>query len=50
MYLKAVKYRDWFLAPGSRAMELYEQNKLKELDAHLKEVHNTYTKLTKETK
>lgn len=33
MYTKAVKYHDWFLAQGSRAMELYEQNKIKELDS-----------------
>lgn len=50
MYLKAVKYRDGCLAPGSRAYELFHEKKIKELDAHLREVEARYKKLIGESK
>lgn len=49
MYLKAVKYKDDYLAPGSRAYELYHDKKFKELDVHLREVERNYRKLCGET-
>ena len=45
MYVKAVKYKDGWLAPGSRAYELYQERKFKELDQHLKEVEERARKL-----
>lgn len=36
MYLAAVKYKDSYLAPGSKCLELYQIKKFKELDALLK--------------
>jgi len=38
MYKGAIQYRGAWLAPGSRALELHQANKLKELDAHLKAI------------
>lgn len=38
MHLKAVKYRDTYLAPGSDAMELFEKKNFKALDQHLKQL------------
>ena len=36
MHVKAVKYRDTYLAPGSDALALYEKKEFKMLDQHLK--------------
>lgn len=38
MYKNAVKYRDVWLAPASKGMELYHDKKFKELDSLLKEL------------
>jgi hypothetical protein len=38
MYKSAVKYYSTWLAPASRALELYHAKKFKELDAHLKDL------------
>lgn len=46
MYLKAIKYKDIWLAPGSYSMELFESKKFQELDAHLKELDIAYRKLS----
>ena len=45
MYTKAIKHKDWWLAPGSTAFHLHEEKKTQELDKHLKDVQNTYHKL-----
>lgn len=49
----AIKYRDLWLMPGSKAKELYDNyrksndnKERKKLDDHLKEVVNTYNKLS----
>lgn len=36
MYRSAVNYKGVWLAPGSRAEELYRLKQFKELDAHIK--------------
>ena len=38
MYKQAVKYRDTWLAPASKGLEMFQEKKFKELDAHLKEL------------
>lgn len=38
MHIKAVKYRDTYLAPGSDAYLLHQERKFKELDQHLKQL------------
>ena len=50
MYLKEVKYKDGWLAPGSRALELLEAKKPKELEKHMAEVEANYKKLIGESK
>lgn len=46
MYRDAVEYKPGFwLAPGSRAMELYKLKKFKELEALLKETDAAWRKL-----
>lgn len=47
MYRNAVQYKGTWLAPGSKAMELYEDSKkqpakLKELDKHMSELDKKY--------
>lgn len=50
MYTKAIKYKDWWLAPGSTAFHLHEEKKTQELDKHLKDVQNNYHKLIEKVK
>lgn len=38
MYKSAVKYRDTWLGPASKGLDMYEAKQFKELDAHLKEL------------
>ena len=38
MYKSAVKYRDTWLAPASKGLEMFQDKKFKELDQHLKEL------------
>lgn len=38
MYRNAVQYKGIWLAPGSRAFQLHQEKKFKELDIHMKEV------------
>ena len=38
MYRNAVRYKGIWLAPNSRAFQLYQEKKFKELDIHMKEV------------
>lgn len=38
MHLKAVKYKDTHLAPGSEAHALHADKKFQELDQHLKKL------------
>lgn len=46
MYAKAVEYKGGWIAPGSHAMELYQDKKWKLLDEHLKKLDQEYAKLT----
>jgi len=39
---KGKLYRGIVLMPGSKALELFEKNEIKELDKHLKEVDSTF--------
>ena len=50
MYSKAIKYKDWWLSPGSIAFHLHEEKKSQELDKHLKDVQNNYHKLIEKVK
>ncbi|MNF05011.1 hypothetical protein D3C80_2046480 [compost metagenome] len=46
MYRDAVEYKPGhFLAPGSKALELYKEKKWKELEALLKETDAAWRKL-----
>lgn len=38
MYRTAINYKGLWLAPGSKALQLYQDKKFKELDAHIKAV------------
>lgn len=38
MYKSAVKYRGTWLAPASKGLEMFQDKKFKELDAHLKDL------------
>ncbi len=49
MHKKAVKYKDCWLDPNSRAYELLRDKKLKELDRHMKEVDEKDRALRGET-
>lgn len=45
MYIKAVKYKDTYLAPGSEAMRLYQEKDFKKLDKLLKECAETKVRM-----
>ena len=45
MYRGAVEYKGTWLAPGSQAIQLYQDRKLKELDQHLKALEENERKL-----
>ena len=50
MYIKAIKYKDIYLAPGSQAYQLYEDKKFQELDKHLKTLDQAEAELVKRYK
>ena len=45
MYKNAIKYKDEWIAPGSYAMQLYQEKKWQALDKHLAELDKAYKKL-----
>lgn len=50
MYRNAVQYKGIWLAPGSRAFQLHQEKKFKELDIHMKEVDEREKRLLSEGK
>lgn len=45
MYVKAVKYKDVWLAPGSEGFQLYHEKKMETLDKLVKECNDRKNKM-----